>query len=260
MRAVAAALLVPFAAGCFAIADVDRFEKREDFVAHLIGFEAFVGERVEVRVVNQSDITDFVVEGRAVLDPMVADRLFAMPLALPEGSYGVDVFVDLDRSGDYEPEEPLWRAALGPDRKLHLEAADTDIMAENMDPMTRAEGTDFVLSLTGMNVHTGDVQQLEVLVVDRTDARSVGYFFLPDINANDIEIVIPDVIEAGHDYQVDFYADANRNGRYDDPGLEGDHTWREEGAGTAGEVGLQIDFDHQAIFDDVAVSFPFYEP
>lgn len=252
-------VLVPLLTGCFAVADVDQFEKRDDLIVHLSGFAPHAGQRVEVRLVNQDDITDLVVVARAVLEPMVDDHVFVMPLAaLPAGSYGVDVFVDEVANGEYDLGELLWRSELGPDRKLRLES--TAMTTDIMDPPTRSEGTDFVLSLHGMSVHSGEVQRLEVLVVDRTEARAVGYAFVPDIETDNIEIVIPDIIEAGHDYHVDFYADASKNGRYDDPGVSGDHTWREEGTGTAEDVGLRIEFTHQAIFDDVAVSFPHYEP
>lgn len=258
MRAVA--LSCAFAllgSGCFAVADLDRFEKRTDFVAHLSGFEAFAGERIHVQLINEEDVTDFVVAAHAVIFPLDADgdHVFVLPAAIPEGGdYGADTFVDLDEDGQHSPMEPLWRSELGDDNKLHLSAS--EMQREFLDPPTRSLGTGFEMRVRGMSVHTANTQYFELLVFDTTEGRPVGYYFLPDVDNQDFDVSIPGIIESGHEYEVDYYADANQSNCYEQPGGASDHTWRETEVGGSGEPGLEIEFIHHANFQRIPESFP----
>ena len=258
MRAlVVSCALALLGSGCFAVSDVDRFEKRIDFVAHIMDFEAFAGERIVVQLVNEEDVGDLVAEAQAVIFPLDADgdHLFVLPAAIPEGGdYGADTFVDLDRDGQHTMGEPLWRSDLAEDYKLHLSA--TEMQREFLDPPTRRLGTDFEMRLRGMSVHTADTQYFELLVFDTTDGRPVGYYFLPDIDEQDFDVSLSGIIESGHEYEVDYYADANKSNCYEQPGGASDHTWRETEIGGSGNPGLAIEFIHHADFQRIAESFP----
>lgn len=258
MRVVSAVCGSVLLAGCFAVADIDRFERRRDFDAHLIGFEDYAGQRIEVRLVRQTDSGGFVVESRAIVEmDLDGDHHLVMPLAISEGgSYSADTFVDANGNGEWEGGEPLWRSSLMDGYKLHLEA--TDMQSMFMDPPTEAIGTGFEMALRGLSVHEEpSPQYFELLVFDVSDGRPVGYYFLPDIVNQDFDVRIPNVIVDGHDYEVDYYADANRTNCYENPATtNSDHTWRETGTGGSGDPGLRIEFIHHGMFDPIDESFP----
>ncbi len=61
-------------------------------------------------------------------------------------------------------------------------------------------------------------------------------------------VEIPEVLEDGKSYYVDFYADNNQNGHYDPPSA--DHAWRLEIIDSSGDETLS--FSHQIAFTDIA--------
>ncbi len=74
---------------------------------------------------------------------------------------------------------------------------------------------------------------------------------LTAIPAADFQIMLPGVLSAGRSYNVDFYADLNKNGIYDAPPV--DHAWRLMVVDVAGDEALT--FTHNVVFTDVM--FPY---
>lgn len=103
----------------------------------------------------------------------------------------------------------------------------------------------FVLTVnfTGMTPHVG--QTLWLAVIDQATKKEIGRVkktvsatFSVDISG----------VEAGKSYNVDFYADHNKNGGYNAPPT--DHAWRLQANNVTGNTTLN--FAHNTTFTDVA--------
>ena len=98
------------------------------------------------------------------------------------------------------------------------------------------------INFTGMNPHIG--QTLWLLVEDRDESREL--LRMTRVIEASFTIEVPGII-AGNDYRVEFFADHNGNGAYDDPPT--DHAWRYDlDAVSENEV---LDFAHNTNFQDI---------
>lgn len=110
----------------------------------------------------------------------------------------------------------------------------------------KASAGPFVLtvSFTGMTPHVGQI--LWLAVIDQATKKEIGRVkksvtsaaFTVDVNG----------IEAGKSYNIDFYADHNKNGVYNAPPT--DHAWRLQANNVTGNTTLN--FAHNTTFTDVA--------
>jgi len=101
------------------------------------------------------------------------------------------------------------------------------------------------LAFEEMTPHVG--QAFELRVVDEASGREIVRVWVPEIVGAAFELEI-DEVKLGGSYRIDFYADANRNGRYDVP--PGDHAWRIEIPEIQHKTSLA--FRHTADFTDIA--------
>lgn len=104
----------------------------------------------------------------------------------------------------------------------------------------------FVLtvSFTGMTPHVG--QTLWLAVVDQATKKEIGRV-KKSVTAAAFTIDVPG-IESGKSYNVDFYADHNKNGSYNAP--PADHAWRLQASNVSGNTTLN--FAHNTTFTDIA--------
>ena len=282
--------LVLLASGCTAISDLDRFEKVENGSAGTAGgggsggsgagaadlscknprtlcvqlakYSPHLDELVRIDLVTNTDNT---LRARAILDPFgVGDDKadVVMPLAIPENEVPragedhplhLEIFADDNKDREYTlSDDHDWNVPLPPDAKLIYEH-NSDFSA--LDPPPRGQGADFTMTLTKMGVHMG--KMLEVMVIQSLGknqlGRAVGLYRIAAITSDTIEIAIPDIIDPGFSYVVEFYADANGDRNYDDP--DTDHTWIERGE--SGETGFHVDFEHGTTFADLQYQFAF---
>ena len=100
------------------------------------------------------------------------------------------------------------------------------------------------INFSGMNPHVG--QKLELRVVDKGTRMEIGRVTMDAIANPDFSVEV-DGIEAGKSYWIDFYADFNKNGKYDAPG--DDHAWRLELNDAQGDTTLN--FSHNLNFTDI---------
>jgi hypothetical protein len=100
------------------------------------------------------------------------------------------------------------------------------------------------LQFSGMTPHVG--QTLFIRAVDKANGVEVGREKIT-IGAASFEVPLW-VVRTGHSYRFDFYADLNKNGKYDAP--PADHAWRLEADNAAGNVVLA--FSHNTNFTDIA--------
>ena len=101
------------------------------------------------------------------------------------------------------------------------------------------------LTFEGMDSHIG--KPFELRVVDASTGREVDRVSIPEIDASAFDISISE-IPLGTSYQIDYYADANGNGRYDAPPT--DHAWRVELTDLQGDLSLIL--VHSLDFVDIA--------
>ncbi len=105
------------------------------------------------------------------------------------------------------------------------------------------------LDLTDMTPHLG--QRFEARLVDRETGKEVDRVSVSSIASADFSVTF-DGAPTGGDYDVDFYADLNKDGRYDAPPI--DHAWRMAVDDAAGAP--MLSFTHNTGFTDV--EFPDY--
>ena len=197
-----------------------------------------VGQKFEFRVVDKGTRMEV---GRVSL-AAIANHDFDVELEVVETghSYWIDFYADFNMNGLYDapPTDHAWRLELNDaqgDTTLTFthNTTFTDIMWPYM----------LTLNLTNMNPHVG--QQLSVRVVDVGSGMEVGRKTLMLMNP-DTAVGIPGIVP-GRTYDVDFFADLNKNGVYDAPPT--DHAWRLTADNVAGDT--QLDFSHNTNFTDI---------
>ena len=99
------------------------------------------------------------------------------------------------------------------------------------------------MNFSMMTPHVGD--DLWLAVIDAETMTEVGRTHADGALVFVMEI--PGILEDGRSYQVDFFADENKNGHYDPPGT--DHAWRLDINDALGNETLE--FSHQIAFTDV---------
>jgi plastocyanin len=103
-------------------------------------------------------------------------------------------------------------------------------------------GNMLTINFTGMTPHVG--QTLWLVVEDRDESEEI--LRMSRLIEASFTVEVPGIV-AGNDYRVEFFADHNGNGSYDDPPT--DHAWRLEFESSAGDDTL--DFVHNTDFTDI---------
>jgi hypothetical protein len=234
MRIATATLLV-FCSGCFVVTDLDRFQNpcegdtsvNRPFRASLRDMDMFSGAPTTIRLVDASNISVPSLVAVAVLDGIdtavdPGETNFTMPNAVLAGdSYNAQVFVDLERNGFAFADDPGWSREVC-DSGLFVFQRDESFVDVD-DPRVVTTGMDFRFTLIDFGPHTTGTQKLELMVVERETGRSVGFYRLPNVELDTFDVVIPGIIEPSREYNIEFYADFDQDGRYTEPGA--DHSW-----------------------------------
>jgi hypothetical protein len=104
----------------------------------------------------------------------------------------------------------------------------------------------FTMNFTGMTPHIG--QLLEIRVVHVATQVEVARTRVESIDTPAFGVTIPDILVAGERYQVDFYADLNRNRHYNAPPV--DHAWRRF-IGPVAAANTTLNFAHDPNWVDI---------
>jgi plastocyanin len=112
-----------------------------------------------------------------------------------------------------------------------------------VNPKEESGSFNLTVNFTGMTPHVGET--LWLAVIDQATKMEIGR--VKTIATVNFSLEVPG-IEAGKSYNVDFYADHNKNGVYDP--APADHTWRMQLDNVAGNSVL--DFAHNTNFTDIA--------
>ena len=105
-----------------------------------------------------------------------------------------------------------------------------------------SSGGTLTINFTGMTPHVG--QTLWLLVEDRDESEEI--LRTSRLIEESFAVEVPGII-AGNDYRVEFFADHNGNGSYDDPPV--DHAWRYD-LDNVSETEV-LDFTHNTDFQDI---------
>lgn len=188
----------------------------QDVVFNLTGMNPHIGQRFEVRLIDKATMKE---EDRETVTA-IPGADFSVELKGETGrSYFLDFYADLNQNGVYDapPADHAWRL-------------DADNLAAGMNMFSFSHATNFTdiqwrhqlrFQLTGMNPHVG--QGFGVRLIDQATGKEVGRESLDAIEMANFDIDLP-FLEAGHTYDLDFYADLSQNGLYDAPPT--DHAWR----------------------------------
>jgi hypothetical protein len=218
---------------------------QRDLVVVLDHLAPHIGDRAEIRVVSEGNF----ITARAILDPVASESMTVrMRQALTPGPRHLDLFVDLNQNGVYDPPpaDHAWRlpaCASGVFRFSH-NANFLDIEA----PAPQGIGNDFTMHVRSFSMHLGDLVEVYVVNQSMSVPTTVGLYRLAEAEAADFDIRIPGIIEPGVSYTIGIWADKNDDGEYQAPDI--DHSWRVEATGEAS--GLEIDFTHNTNFADVS--------
>lgn len=256
------------AQGCFAVTDLDRFQvddpclladlgQRRTLNATIRGFGQAPGNRLEVQLLDVSTSSAPVLLSRGVvagLDPARESGSFDVRLfnAIPPGGVenlriliwedlnGDDMFVfNEDRARQYPIECPSGLV------DVTLDDAERDI---NDPPVTAPAGS-VVYTIRGFvdsAPHEDDL--FELAVVDESANTVVGYYRVPFITEDEFAVRIPNVVNDGQSYVLEFYADQNNDFSYT---VNDDHYWREPEVANAN--GIEGTFDHVGEFVELTV-------
>lgn len=177
------------------------------------GMNPHVGQHLYFRIVDKSNNMEV---GRTSV--LVSEPNFTLGVGgiIPGSSYNLDFYADLTKNGRYDfPGDHAWRIV------LDTVKGDTTVpFAHNTNFTDIAWVYQLSVALSGMTPHLGENLYFRLkykgtgLEIERRKLLEVAPNF--DVNF--------DNIMTDSSYVVDFFADHNKNGRYNQPGT--DHSWR----------------------------------
>jgi plastocyanin len=210
-------------------------EWEHQLVISFTGMNPHVGQDLYMVVFDKGSGDEFAVVNRTIETGFEV----IIPGIVPGNSYQIDFFADFNENGLYDgpPADHAWRLDaddVAGDTTLHFahNTNFTDIMWLYY----------LTIDFSGMNPHVD--QELGLRVYDTGSGEEI--FRVNQLITESFSIEIPG-IQAGHSYNVDFYADFNENGQYDAP--PADHAWRLSLEDSHGDTTLN--FAHNTDFTDI---------
>ncbi len=163
----------------------------------------------------------------------------------PGTSYKIDFYSDHNKNGIYDapPADHAWRLPL--DNVLGdtiVNFAHNTSFTDILIPNPATGPFNLTVNFTGMTPHVG--QTIWLAVIDQATKMEIGR--VKKTAAVTFSIDVPG-IETGKSYNVDFYADHNKNGVYNAPPT--DHAWRMQLNNVTGNSTLN--FAHNTNFTDI---------
>lgn len=214
-----------------------------DFTLLARGLSGYQGRALDAWVV---DSTGYAVMGFASLASLASpDVEVRMPDLLPEGDYHADVFIDANGNGRFDPGEPSWRLSV-PTFGSATVTLDATTATSDITTPARVPRSDLVMDLSGFGAD--EVGQFFALrVIDQSTRATVGAYEQPSLPGPSLTVHLPDIVEEGSNYDLDFWVDADGNGRYEGP--PNDHAWRQPV--TAGASGVRASWSRSDNYDDL---------
>ncbi|RJP75577.1 MAG: T9SS C-terminal target domain-containing protein [Candidatus Zixiibacteriota bacterium] len=230
----------PGAASLVTLPGDDSGNTLRTLTIHYENMSQHLGDELRVRVVDKVSGKE---TARAVVSAVPGpDFDVVLTEAIQDsGYYWVDTYADLSENGVYDPPptDHAWRLV------LENPVGDTALTLIHTPTFTDIDWVyELEVNLTGMTPHFN--QALEIRVVDPDSAMEVGRARVDLVDQADFSVQIPG-LRLNRTYDVDIWADLNRNGYYDPPPV--DHAWRLNVTNPQGDA--QVDFAHNTNFTDV---------
>lgn len=206
------------------------------------GMSPHVGETFYYRLVEMTTGRE-VSRGWTASIP-AADFTLRLPGVKVGGNYFLDFFADHNENGYYDS------PSLSEDHAWRLEITDATGNT-SLDFSHNVLFTDIkwkhqaILNFTGMTPHVG--QALHARITDDVTGIEMGRASIDSIPGAVFNLPVPG-LSAGGGFNIDFFADLNKNGIYDAPGA-GDHAWRIHTMMVEGDEAF--DFAHSTDFTDI---------
>jgi hypothetical protein len=223
-----AALLAASSSSCFAVTDLERFQKSagptgnfSDLKFSVRGMFSHVNEMFEYRIVDN----DNTLQSRGIILPLGGpDATMFVPGAVPKqnGPFKLDFYADHDPThnmhydrdqvagtGDHSWRIPLTDALFDENTGTFVVSFDHNTSFNLLtDPVPPREiGSPATIRLANMGAFVG--KRLEVRIADASSKRVVAFYRIPSLAAADPTITIPGMIEGGVTYTVEVYTDDN---------------------------------------------------
>lgn len=217
----------------------------DGLMVNLSGMDPHVGQLLEARLINKANMMEV---DRLAIDPVPsADFEIHFENIMEGENYWIDMYADFNENGYYDgtPTDHAWRLSFN--NAMNGDMQDF-IHNTNFDEINWKHM--YMLEFEDMDPHIG--QKLEVRLVDQSDMMEAGRTTIEEIMSAEFDVMLP-YLQSGHDYYVDFYADLNQNGVYDDPPT--DHAWRIELMDTEGDE--DDTFMHNTDFTDISWNYRF---
>ena len=215
------------------------YAKSDTLTLQLTGMTPHVGQLFEVRLL---DINERREVGRDRVESVPsADFSVSISGLEMNHSYLIDFYADLNGSGYYDPPptDHAWRLELN-----NVEGDTTVTFSHNTNFTDIPWRYLFKLDLTGMTPHLTQLFELRLINVD--NGIEVGRARVDSIPAAEFSVTTR--LLRSRSYNIDFYADLNGNGLYDQP--PADHAWRLELQNVEGDTTLT--FSHNTNFTDIS--------
>lgn len=241
-------LLATCASSCFAVTNLDRFEKSSgdsgDLSFTVSGFTSHVNEMFEYRVVDASNV----LQARGIIVPLGSNgtSLFARA-AVPKtgGPFNLDFYSDHDLSGGYDRDpdagtgDHSWRQPLTPDLLdgkggyvVKYEHNYNFSVLTNPSP-PREVGQPATIRMSNLAAFLG--KRVEARVAIASSGRVVALYRITTLAAPAVAVTIPGMMESGDAYLVEIYTDSGSA----NPGTPRAFRF----PATAGVAGLDVTFD-----------------
>lgn len=230
-----ALLLAASTSSCFAVTNLDRFEKSATSNSNFVdlrltvrGMTSHVNEMFEYRIVDRDNI----LQSRGIILPLGGpDASMFVPGAVPKqnGPFKLDFYADHDLAHNmrYDRDQATgvgdhsWRIFLDgstdpPSPSNFDEASGTykvtfdhntsfNLLTDPVPP--REIGSPATIRLSNMGAFLG--KRLEIRVADASSKRVVAFYRVPSLASADPTITIPGMIEDDVTYTVEVYTDDN---------------------------------------------------
>ena len=199
-----------------------------------------IGQKLEMRLIDKRTLKE--VDRTSLAAITQADFSLSLEGEMG-GSYYIDFYADLSQNGLYDapPTDHAWR----------IEA---DNLQAGNNMFSFQHNTNFMdidwrymltLQFSDMTPHIGQMLGVRVRSITRV-GKEVGRTYLASIPQADFEVALP-FLENGHSYLVEFFADLNQNGLYDDP--PANHAWSMTLDDVSGDASLA--FSHNTNFTNL---------
>ncbi len=209
----------PFIMACLLSLTFVNARAQDTLTVNFMSMTPHIGENLYLRVVDTLDSMEV---SRKTLMVNSADFVVKLGGLMTGQSYHLDFWADHNNNGQYDPPgaDHAWRIALD-----SIEGDTMITFIHNTDftdiawPMEEMQNKSLTIAFSSFTPHVG--QNLYLALKSKNGWEIERRKMMVDTARFDVTF---DTIMVDSSYIIDFWADLNMNGKYDDP--PGDHAWR----------------------------------